>query len=193
MKIALVFATGALLAATAMVQHGLVDIAAGDADLLAVLHIGNGTAAYGLFVGDRPADQNGRPRGRNVAAGTTSSGPARPRHRRCGRLKTSGWLMDRDQRDADDDLVRTPGGPAPRSSTHRVPPGGGVRQEADGSFTVVGPPPGPMPQGSTPMPDDLVLTPGGYRDPALVHHVALDTVVDSSHGRLSTIVLAVAA
>jgi hypothetical protein len=34
------------------------------------------------------------------------------------------------------------------------------------------------------MPENLVLTPGGYRDAALVHHVAADTVVDSSDGRL---------
>ena len=92
--------------------------------------------------------------------------------------------MDREPNESDDDLVITPGGPVRRSSTHRVPPGGEVRQEADGSFTVVGPPASPMPQGSTPMPDNLVLTPGGYRDPALVHHVATDTVVDASEGRL---------
>ena len=92
--------------------------------------------------------------------------------------------MDRDAFDSGDDLVITPGGPAPRSSTHRVPPGGEVRQEADGSFTVAGPPASPMPQGSTPMPENLVLTPGGYRDPALVHHVAADTTIDASAGRL---------
>src|SRR4051794_21610126 len=92
--------------------------------------------------------------------------------------------MDRDTNESGDDLVITPGGPMPRSSTHRVPPGGEVRQEADGSFTVAGPPASPMPQGSTTMPDNLVLTPGGYRDPALVHHVAPDTTIDASEGRL---------
>jgi hypothetical protein len=34
------------------------------------------------------------------------------------------------------------------------------------------------------MPNNLVLTPGGYRDAALVHHVAADTVIDTSQGRL---------
>jgi hypothetical protein len=34
------------------------------------------------------------------------------------------------------------------------------------------------------MSDDVVLTPGGYRDPALVHQVAADTVIDSGQGLL---------
>ncbi|MDQ1536442.1 MAG: hypothetical protein QOE58_835, partial [Actinomycetota bacterium] len=34
------------------------------------------------------------------------------------------------------------------------------------------------------MPNNLVLTPGGYRDASLVHHVAADTVIDASGGRL---------
>jgi len=34
------------------------------------------------------------------------------------------------------------------------------------------------------MSDNVVLTPGGYRDLALVHHVAGDTVIDSGQGRL---------
>ena len=34
-----------------MVKHRLVDVAAGDADLLAVFHIGNGTPADRLFDG----------------------------------------------------------------------------------------------------------------------------------------------
>ena len=92
--------------------------------------------------------------------------------------------MNHDPEGSDDDIVITPGGPMPRSATHHVAAGGEVRQEADGSYTVVGPSPGPMPQRSAPMPDSLVLTPGGYRDPALVHHAAMDTVVDASQGRL---------
>ncbi|OMP13912.1 hypothetical protein COLO4_00647 [Corchorus olitorius] len=40
-----------LLAATAMVQHRFVDIAARDADLLAMLHVGDGSAAHGLLDG----------------------------------------------------------------------------------------------------------------------------------------------
>jgi len=40
-----------LLATTAVMQHRLIDIAARDADLLAMFHIGNGTAAHGLFYG----------------------------------------------------------------------------------------------------------------------------------------------
>ena len=40
-----------LFAATAMVQHGLIDIPAGNADLFAMLHVGDGAAAYGLFYG----------------------------------------------------------------------------------------------------------------------------------------------
>ncbi|MNZ98271.1 hypothetical protein D3C78_1175480 [compost metagenome] len=40
-----------LFAAAAMVQHRLVDIATGYADLLAMLHVGNGAATYGLLDG----------------------------------------------------------------------------------------------------------------------------------------------
>ena len=38
-----------LLATTAVVKHGLINVAARDADLLAMLHVGDGTMAYGLF------------------------------------------------------------------------------------------------------------------------------------------------
>ncbi|MNZ86738.1 hypothetical protein D3C78_1055730 [compost metagenome] len=38
-----------LLAAASVMQHGFVDVAAGNADLFAVLHVGDGTAADGLF------------------------------------------------------------------------------------------------------------------------------------------------
>jgi hypothetical protein len=44
-----------------------------------------------------------------------------------------GAKMNQDSRDSDDDIVITPGGPMSRSTTHRVRPGGEVRQEADGS------------------------------------------------------------
>ncbi|MNT91565.1 hypothetical protein D3C72_2326870 [compost metagenome] len=40
-----------LLAAAAVVKYRLIDVASGDADLLAVLHVGNGTAAHRLFDG----------------------------------------------------------------------------------------------------------------------------------------------
>ncbi len=92
--------------------------------------------------------------------------------------------MKRNSENAGDDIVITPGGPMPRSSTHKVPPGARVRREADGSHTVVGTSTGPITKTSTTMPDNLVLTPGGYRDPALVHHIAADTVIDASNGRL---------
>jgi hypothetical protein len=36
----------------------------------------------------------------------------------------------------DTDIVITPGGPRPRSSTHYVPPGSAVRRQPDGSLTV---------------------------------------------------------
>src|ERR1700739_3732601 len=38
-----------LFAATTMVQYRLIDIATGNADLLAVFHIGDGTAAHGFL------------------------------------------------------------------------------------------------------------------------------------------------
>ena len=99
-------------------------------------------------------------------------------------VRSFGAKMNQDSRDSDDDIVITPGGPMPRSSTHRVRPGGEVRQEADGSYTVIGPLADPSIQRSTAMSDNVVLTPGGYRDVALVHHVAGDTVIDSGQGRL---------
>src|SRR5664279_5613837 len=92
--------------------------------------------------------------------------------------------MNQDSTDSDDDIVITPGGPMPRSATHRVPAGGEVRQEADGTYTVVGPSAEHATQRRKAMPNNLVLTPGGYRDAALVHHVATDTVIDASQGRL---------
>lgn len=48
---------------------------------------------------------------------------------------------DPDQHDPDDpdEVVITPGGPVRRSQTHRVPPGGSVRREPDGSYTVIDP------------------------------------------------------
>ncbi|MCY1444464.1 hypothetical protein D9M71_609370 [compost metagenome] len=40
-----------MLAATAMVQHRLVDVATGNADLLAMLHVGDGAPAHCLLDG----------------------------------------------------------------------------------------------------------------------------------------------
>jgi hypothetical protein len=37
----------------------------------------------------------------------------------------------------DKDVVVTPGGPRPRDRVHRVEPGQAIRQNPDGSFTVV--------------------------------------------------------
>src|SRR5450631_577254 len=98
--------------------------------------------------------------------------------------------MSQQPQDPNNELVVTPGGPMPRSSTHRVPPGGEVRHEPDGSYTVVEPSANPPTQRSISMPDNLVLTPGGYRDAALVHQVAVDTVIDAREGRLRQLSLA---
>jgi hypothetical protein len=71
----------------------------------------------------------------------------------------------------DDDLVLTPGGRRPRHLVHRVGPGEAARP---GQIPPVGPPP---PAGvrhairRRPVAGNLVLTPGGYRHPALVRRV----------------------
>lgn len=80
---------------------------------------------------------------------------------------------------SDSDLVLTPGGRRPRGQAHPVPPGQAVRRGADGTLTLV--PSGvgshddeasfeEIERGQT-MPEEQVLTPGGYRPASVVHQV----------------------
>src|SRR5580692_10474262 len=78
--------------------------------------------------------------------------------------------------------VIAPGGPRPADSVHPVSPGEAVRQTPAGDYVVVelasekG-------EGTSEMPEEMVLTPGGLRRASLVHKIEQGNLVDSSGGR----------
>jgi hypothetical protein len=88
--------------------------------------------------------------------------------------------------DDPDDTVIAPGGPRRRDATTHVPPAHAVERRDDGTYVVVptGPAATDVNRRDTPMPQDLVLTPGGYKRAELVHHAPAGSVVDSGEGRL---------
>jgi hypothetical protein len=85
-----------------------------------------------------------------------------------------------------DDLIVTPGGPRPKSDVHRVGPGEAVSCDEAGTATVVPLAQTPVkPEGGFPtMADNLVLTPCGFRDKSLVHHVPLGHVLNFQDDRM---------
>ena len=83
-----------------------------------------------------------------------------------------------------DDWVLTPGGLRPREGVLMVKPGDTVRQEG-GTIGVA--PARPLQSELTernfPMSQNLVLTPGGYRDASLVHRVEAGHAIHVSEGK----------
>jgi Domain of unknown function (DUF4214) len=77
-----------------------------------------------------------------------------------------GYLSMGDERQP----VITPGGPRPRESTHFVPPGQAVRQNPDGTFSIVTPSSDEATESDL-MDEELVLTPGGFRPKSKVHFI----------------------
>jgi len=84
-----------------------------------------------------------------------------------------------------EDLVLTPGGPRPREQVHPVHPGETVRRDEAGNISVVAPqqPASLFEERSVTMPQNLVLTPGGYRHPSLVHRVEPGHAVHFTDGK----------
>jgi hypothetical protein len=83
----------------------------------------------------------------------------------------------------DQDLVITPGGPRPKDRVRSVPPGGMIRRNEDGTYTVVSEQPADE-EGSPEMPEEFVRTPGGYRPRSVVHRVEPDHALRFSGDRL---------
>jgi len=87
-------------------------------------------------------------------------------------------------------LVITPGGPRPKEQVHSVGPGQMLRRNDDGALSVVPQQSFVHQPGSSSMPDDLVLTPGGFRPRSLVYRIEAGHLLDASGGRLRKLTLA---
>jgi hypothetical protein len=85
---------------------------------------------------------------------------------------------------SDDEMVISPGGPRPKSSTQLVGPEELVRRNALGGFTVVTAGRNMKPDGTPAVGTDLVITPGGYRTSSNVHYVQSGVVVDGTQNQL---------
>jgi hypothetical protein len=89
----------------------------------------------------------------------------------------------------EDDIVITPGGPRPKDRVHPVGPGKALQFD-DKGIPFLGSQVDLLSKkegASSPMPDDLVLTPVGYRPLSLVHRVELGHAVNAEGGRLRII------
>jgi hypothetical protein len=91
-----------------------------------------------------------------------------------------------------EDLVLTPGGRRPGDRVHPVRPGEAVSIDDRGQPRVIPRPEaaGPIRERNLPIREDLVLTPGGYRHPSLVHRVELGHAVHVTDGKLRIMDLA---
>jgi hypothetical protein len=91
-----------------------------------------------------------------------------------------------------EDLVLTPGGPRPGDQVHSVRPGEVVLLDERGQTRVIPQlqPAGPIRERNFPVRKDLVLTPGGYRHPSLVHRVEPGHALHITDGKLRIIDLA---
>jgi hypothetical protein len=85
---------------------------------------------------------------------------------------------------AEEEMVITPGGARPRSRVHQVHAGEAVRRDDRGTASVVNllPAFNKTPSMNSPT-QGLVLTPGGYRHPSLVHAVEPGHAVQLVEGR----------
>lgn len=86
-----------------------------------------------------------------------------------------------------DDRVLTPGGYRPRQGVHRVGPDDAVQGNDAGAAGIVatGRYPNTEPtERNVTMSNNLVLTPGGYRDAALVHRVGAGHAIHVAEGRM---------
>jgi hypothetical protein len=81
-------------------------------------------------------------------------------------------------------VVLTPGGPRLEEQTHFVGPDEAVRQNADGTFTIVAKEKLDQRERTRQMPEELVLTPGGYRPKSRVHFIEPGHTLQSVGGRI---------
>jgi hypothetical protein len=96
------------------------------------------------------------------------------------------------QSDQADDPVVTPGGRRPRRQVHLVSPNQAVYRDKQGRTVVASSimeTPSP-PSRINPMPRNLVLTPGGYRHPSLVHYVPANHAIHRKDGKQQLLNLA---
>ena len=86
------------------------------------------------------------------------------------------------QKHDDDELVLTPGGRRPRRQVHPVRTGEAVTVGVSGTAEITPARQRILREGSRSTRSDLVLTPGGYRAPGLVHRVEADHVLQVAEG-----------
>jgi len=85
--------------------------------------------------------------------------------------------------DSGPETIVTPGGPRPRSKVHRVGPGSVVAGDGESS-SVVTAAPHKLAAADLARAQGLVLTPGGFRHPSLVHWLKAGEAVTRAGGKL---------
>ena len=83
-----------------------------------------------------------------------------------------------------EDLVLTPGGARPRNHVHSVAPGEAVRLGKQDKAVIIPAKEASVAAGIGSLAANLVLTPGGFRHPSLVHRVEPGQAVHLAAGRL---------
>jgi hypothetical protein len=84
-------------------------------------------------------------------------------------------------------MVLTPGGERPKENVHRVESGKAVRRKASGSYSMVSKEASDNLKTRSKTAGNLVLTPGGYRDPSLVHMIEPGHVLRITDGRFQKV------
>ena len=94
--------------------------------------------------------------------------------------------MSKQVNQSDDDLVVTPGGPRPKENVHTVGTGETLRFNEAGEAEVQPSQEAeqPMEERSATMAEDLLLTPGGFRNRALVHLVGEGQALRAAGSRM---------